>query len=76
MIGFLTKCKVADNSGAYTVTCIKVLNTRRRTAQIGDILVVVIKTINTRKDKVKRGTMKLAIVIRSKKWFQSRHNHK
>lgn len=70
MIGFLSLCKVADNSGAYTVRCIKVLNTRRRTAQIGDVLVVVIKTINTRKDKVKQGTLKLAILIRSRKWFQ------
>jgi large subunit ribosomal protein L14 len=70
MIGFLTKCKVADNSGAYTVRCIKVLNTRHRTAKIGDVLVVVVKTINTKKDKIKRGTMKLALVIRTRKWFK------
>jgi len=70
MIGFLTSCKVADNSGAYTVTCIKVLNTRRRLAKIGDSLVVVINTINTKKDKIKRGTIKLAILIRSRKWFK------
>ena len=44
MIQAETKLTVADNSGARTVYCIKVLGgSRRRYASIGDIIVVSVK---------------------------------
>lgn len=69
MISILTKLKVADNSGAYWVQCIKILGSvRRRNARIGDVLVVVVKRINTRK-KMKTGILRFAIVVRTKDIF-------
>ena len=44
MIQQQTRLKVADNSGAKEVQCIKVLGgTRRRYASLGDIIVVSVK---------------------------------
>ncbi|MDE0518444.1 MAG: uL14 family ribosomal protein, partial [Bdellovibrionales bacterium] len=44
MIQMQSRLNVADNSGAREVQCIKVLGgSRRRTASIGDIIVVSIK---------------------------------
>ena len=44
MIQMQTKLDVADNSGAKQVQCIKVLGgSKRRTASIGDIIVVSVK---------------------------------
>ena len=47
MIQVQSKLKVADNSGAKVVQCIKVLGgTRRRTASVGDVIVVSVKKIH------------------------------
>ena len=44
MIQMQTKLDVADNSGAKQVQCIKVLGgSKRRTASVGDIIVVSVK---------------------------------
>ncbi|MCB0385721.1 MAG: uL14 family ribosomal protein, partial [Bdellovibrionales bacterium] len=44
MIQMQTRMKVADNSGAKEVQCIKVLGgSKRRYASVGDIVVVSIK---------------------------------
>ena len=44
MIQMQTRLKVADNSGAKEVMCIKVLGgSKRRTASIGDVIVVSVK---------------------------------
>ena len=44
MVQMSTNLKVADNSGAKRVECIKVLGgSKRRTASIGDIIVVAAK---------------------------------
>lgn len=44
MIQVQTKLEVADNSGARRVQCIRVLGgTRRRTASVGDVIVVTVK---------------------------------
>ena len=58
---------VADNSGAKKVFCIKVLGgSRRRYASIGDVIVVSVKEAIPRA-KVKKGDVKKAVVVRTKK---------
>jgi large subunit ribosomal protein L14 len=57
----------ADNSGAKKLQCIKVLGgSKRKYASIGDIIVVSVKEAlpNTR---VKKGDLKRAVVVRTKK---------
>lgn len=67
MIQQMTELDVADNSGARLVRCIKVLGgTRRRYATIGDVIVVSIKEA-TPKSKVKKGDVKRAVIVRTKK---------
>ena len=65
MIQMQSKLKVADNSGAKVVQCIKVLGgTRRRVAGIGDIIVVSIKSAIPN-SKVKKGDKARAVIIRT-----------
>ncbi len=66
MIQQETKLKVADNSGAKIVQCIKVLGgTRRRYASIGDIIVVSVK--NATPGGIKKGAVSRAVVVRTRK---------
>ncbi len=66
MIQQETKLRVADNSGAKIVQCIKVLGgTRKRYASIGDIIVVSVK--NASPGGVKKGTVSRAVVVRTRK---------
>ena len=59
--------EVADNSGARKLVCIKVLGgTRRRYASIGDIIVVAVREAGP-KAKVKKGDIKRAVIVRTKK---------
>ena len=59
--------KVADNSGAKIVQCIKVLGgTRKRYAQIGDIIVAVVKFAEPRRP-VKKHEIVKAVIIRQRK---------
>lgn len=67
MIHMQTKLDVADNSGAKQVQCIKVLGgSKRRTASIGDIIVVSVKEAIPR-GKVKKGEVLKAVIVRTKK---------
>lgn len=67
MIQMLTKLDVADNSGARVVMCIKVLGgSHRRTASVGDVIVVSVKEAIPR-GKVKKGTVQRAVIVRTKK---------
>ncbi|MDA1209055.1 MAG: 50S ribosomal protein L14 [bacterium] len=67
MIQVQTILNVADNTGAKTAMCIKVLGgSRRRYARIGDIIVVAIKTATPR-GTVKKKTVERAVVVRTKK---------
>ncbi len=64
-----TKLKVADNSGAKIIQCFKVLGgSKRRYAQIGDIIVVAVKEAEPRK-AVKKHDVVRAVVVRQKKAF-------
>ncbi len=67
MIHVETKLAVADNSGAREVQCIKVLGgSKRKTAGIGDVIVVSVKDAIPR-GKVKKGEVHRAVVVRTKK---------
>ena len=64
------KSFVADNSGARKIQCIKVLGgSKRRSASIGDIIVVSIKDALPRA-KVKKGDVYKAVVVRTSKDFK------
>ena len=67
MIQMQTKLDVADNSGARSIQCIKVLGgSHRRYAGIGDIIKVSIKEAIPR-GKVKKGEVYNAVVVRTRK---------
>ncbi|AFA41043.1 50S ribosomal subunit protein L14 [Wigglesworthia glossinidia endosymbiont of Glossina morsitans morsitans (Yale colony)] len=67
MIQVQTVLSVADNSGARSVMCIKVLGgSRRRYARIADIIKIAIKDAIPRA-KVKKGEVLKAVVVRTRK---------
>ena len=67
MIQTETRLRVADNSGAKEVSCIKVLGgSKRRYATVGDIIVVTVKEA-TPNSKVKKGDVARAVVVRTAK---------
>jgi len=67
MIQQQTRLKVADNSGAKRVMCIKVLGgSGRRYASLGDVIVVSIKEAIPN-SKVKKGSVAKAVIVRTKK---------
>ena len=67
MIQAETVLGVADNSGARKVLCIKVLGgSRKRYAQIGDVIKVTVKDAIPR-GKVKKGDVYNALVVRTKR---------
>ncbi len=62
-----TKLDVADNSGGVKAVCIKVLGgSKRRYANIGDVIKVSVKEASPRA-KVKKGDVYDAVVVRSAK---------
>mgnify|MGYP001373624310 FL=1 len=70
MIQMQSNLFVADNSGARKIQCIKVLGgSKRRSASIGDIIVVSIKDALPR-SKVKKGDVYKAVVVRTSKDFK------
>ena len=67
MIQTESRLEVADNSGARKLACLRVLGgSGRRYASVGDVIVVSIKEAipNAR---VKRGEVRRAVVVRTKK---------
>ena len=67
MIQQESRLKVADNSGAKEVLCIRVLGgTKRRYASIGDQIVVTVKNALP-SGNVKKGTVIRAVVVRTRK---------
>ena len=62
-----TRLKVADNSGAKEIKCIRVLGgSIRRYASVGDIIVASVKT-STPGGAVKKGDVVRAVVVRTVK---------
>ncbi len=67
MIQEYTMLNIADNSGAKTAQCIRVLGgTRRRYARVGDIIVCTVKSAIPN-GKIKKGTVVKAVVVRTRK---------
>ena len=67
MIQMQTVLTAADNSGAKRMRCIKVLGgSKRKYASIGDIIVVSVKEALPNR-LVKKGEVKRAVVVRTKK---------
>ena len=65
MIQVESNLEVADNSGARRVQCIKVLGgSKRKTASVGDVIVVSIKEAIPR-GKVKKGDVHQAVIVRT-----------
>lgn len=67
MIQMQTRLKVADNTGAKELMCLKVLGgTRRKYANIGDVVVASVKDA-TPGGVVKKGELVRCVIVRSKK---------
>ena len=67
MIQQETRLKVADNSGAKEVLCIKVLGgSRKRYAKTGDLIVITVKKALPGSN-VKKGEVHKAVVVRTRK---------
>ena len=67
MIQQETRLKVADNSGATEVLCIRVLGgTGKRYATLGDVIVVAVKSAIPTGD-AKKGSVSKAVVVRTTK---------
>ena len=70
MIQQESRLKVADNSGAKEVLCIRVLGgTKRRYASVGDKIIVTVKDAMPA-GNIKKGTVSRAVVVRTKKEFR------
>ena len=76
MIQQQTILKVADNSGAKTVKCVKILGGfRKRYAKLGDIIVVSVQQLRNKSkktSKVLKGGVFWALVIRTKTQYKKR----
>ena len=69
MIQQETRLKVADNTGARELLCIRVMGgSHRRYARVGDIIVGTVKTA-TPQGAVKKGDVVKAVVVRTKKAY-------
>ena len=67
MIQQETRLKVADNTGAKEVLCIKVLGgSRKRYARTGDLIVITVKKAIPNSN-LKKGEVHKAVVVRTKK---------
>ena len=67
MIQMQSRLDVADNSGARSVQCIKVLGgSKRKVAGVGDIIVVSVKEAIPR-GRVKKGDIHHAVIVRTAK---------
>jgi large subunit ribosomal protein L14 len=72
MIQVESKLRVADNTGAKVIQCIKVLGgTGRRYARVGDVIVISVKDAIPG-GTVKKGDVKRAVVVRTRKELRRR----
>jgi large subunit ribosomal protein L14 len=67
MIQARTKLKVADNTGAKVIQCIRVLGgSKRRYGRVGDLIVGVVKEAEPRRE-IKEHQVVRAVIVRTKK---------
>ncbi len=69
MIQATTRLKVADNTGAREIMCIRVMGgSRRRTGAVGDIIIAAVKSaIPT--SPIKKGEVVRAVIVRTTKEY-------
>ncbi|MCD6168969.1 MAG: 50S ribosomal protein L14 [Candidatus Latescibacteria bacterium] len=68
MIQQYTRLRVADNTGAKEIMCIKVLGgSKRRYATVGDTIIASVKGTISGGGTVKKGDVVKAVVVRTKK---------
>jgi large subunit ribosomal protein L14 len=76
MIQQETILKVADNSGAKTVKCIKVLGGfKKRYANLGDVIIVSVRQLRNKSkktSKVLKGVVFRALVVRTKNKYKKK----
>ncbi len=65
MIQMQTRLNVADNTGAQSLQCIRVLGQRKRYAEVGDVIKVSVKEAQPR-GMVKKGEVHKALIVRTK----------
>ena len=69
MIQNETRLKVADNTGAREILCIRVQGgSKRRYAHVGDVITATVKTASPQ-GTVKKGEVVKAVVVRTRKEF-------
>lgn len=67
MIQMQSTLKVADNSGATSVQCIKVIGgSKKNIANLGEKIIVSVKKAHP-KSKIKKGSIHTAVIVRTKK---------
>ena len=70
MIQQETNLEVADNTGAKSVRCFRVLGgTRRRYAEVGDVIICSVKTADPH-GNVKKGEVVRAVIVRTKSYIR------
>ncbi len=57
--------KIADNTGAKFLMCIKILGKDKKYAKVGDIIIGVVKEANS-KSNIKRSSIVRAVIVRTK----------
>ena len=63
-----TRLKVADNSGAKEVMCIRILgNSWQRAAGIGDVIIAAVKKVAPNSNVVKKGDVVRCVIVRTKR---------
>jgi len=66
MIQRQTKLNVSDNTGSKTLMCIGIIGQNKKIAQIGDIIVCVVKS-SLPNMSIKKSNIVKAVIIRTKK---------
>ena len=69
MIQNLSVLKVADNTGARKIMCIRVLGSKNKAANVGDVIVATVKEA-VPGGVVKKGDVIHAVIVRTKKGYQ------
>ena len=70
MIQMQSLLQVADNSGAKSLQCIKVLGgSKRKYASVGDVIVVAVKETIPR-GRVKKGDVHRAVIVRTRRFVR------
>ena len=69
MIQVATRLRVADNTGARTIECIRIMGrSRKTTASIGDVIIASVKSAIPNAP-VKKGDVVRAVIVRTSKEF-------